>query len=247
MAEPRYRILIAEDERPLRDGLKLNMEIEGYEVLEAPDGARALEVLRTHKLDLAILDVMLPEIDGFTVCKTARLEGIRVPILFLTAKGSSTDRVEGLRIGGDDYLSKPFNLEELILRVQKLIVRRDEGTANLTDLEHYSFGKNEINFRTYSIIDKDGKSRELTRKEAMLLKLLISKKNEVVSREEILESVWGYDVFPSTRTIDNFISAFRKYFEPNPRQPIYFFSVRGVGYKFSPPREKKFSDTEATQ
>lgn len=241
MAEAQYRILIAEDERPLRNGLRLNLEMEGYQVIEAEDGPKALEVLRSHKLDLAILDVMLPGIDGFTICKTTRLEGNRVPILFLTAKGSSADRVEGLRIGGDDYLSKPFNLEELILRVQKLIVRREVGSSNLAELETYAFGPNSIDFRSYRIKDKDGVERELTRKESMLLKLLVSKMDEVVSREEILETVWGYDVFPSTRTIDNFISTFRKYFEPNPRQPIYFFSVRGVGYKFSPPREKKFS------
>ncbi len=235
MAEVTYRVLLAEDERPLREGLRLNLVLDGYEVIEAADGKRALEVLRTHKLDLAILDVMLPELDGFTVCKTIRAEGNRTPILFLTAKGGSSDRVEGLRIGGDDYLSKPFNLEELLLRVKKLIVRRETGGGALAELDTYSFGENHIDFNSFIITDKQGRSQTLSKKEIMLLRLLISKKGVVVSREEILETVWGYDVFPSTRTIDNFISAFRKYFEPNPRQPIYFFSVRGVGYKFSPP------------
>lgn len=234
MTATKYRVLLAEDERPMREGLKLNLELEGYEVVEAPDGRKALDVLRTHKLDLAILDVMLPEVDGFAVCKTARVEGIRTPILFLTAKGSSSDRVEGLKIGGDDYLSKPFNLEELLLRVGKLIVRKEAGSSSLSDLTEYTFGENYINFESYRIRDKDGNEQELSKKEMMLLKLLVTRKGQVVSREEILETVWGYDVFPSTRTIDNFISAFRKYFEPNPRQPIYFFSVRGVGYKFSP-------------
>ncbi len=234
MTDVTYRILLAEDERPLREGLKLNLELEGYEVIEAADGRRAIEVLRTHKLHLAILDVMLPDLDGFTVCKTARLEGNRTPILFLTAKGSGQDRVEGLKIGGDDYVAKPFHLEELLLRVGKLIMRKEEGSRTISELTEYSFGNNKVDFTTYRIIDKEGTERELSKKEIMLLKLLISKKGEVVSREEILETVWGYDVFPSTRTIDNFISAFRKYFEPNPRQPIYFFSVRGVGYKFSP-------------
>ncbi len=234
MSETSYRILLVEDERQLREGLKLNLELEGYEVVEAEDGRRALDVLRTHKLDLAILDVMLPELDGLTVCKTARVEGIRTPVLILSAKGTGADRIEGLRIGADDYLAKPFHLEELLLRVSKLIVRHEEGQPHLADIHRFKFGKCSINFETYKIVDKYGQEQELSKKEIMLLKLLVSKKGLVVSREEILETVWGYDVFPSTRTIDNFISAFRKYFEPNPRQPIYFFSVRGVGYKFSP-------------
>lgn len=235
MSEAKYRILLVEDERPLREGLRLNLELEGYDVIEAEDGRRALEVLRTHKLDLCILDVMIPEIDGFSVCRSARIEGIKTPIMFLSAKGSGNDRVEGLRLGADDYVAKPFHLEELMLRVSKLIVRREEGQVHLADLREYRFGGCAIHFDTYKIIDKHGEELEISRREVMLLKLLIGKKGQVVSREEILETVWGYDVFPSTRTIDNFISAFRKYFEPNPRQPLYFFSVRGVGYKFSPP------------
>ncbi|MFM9985355.1 MAG: response regulator transcription factor, partial [Flavobacteriales bacterium] len=152
---------------------------------------------------------------------------------FLSAKGSGKDRVEGLRIGGDDYLSKPFELEELLLRVSKLIKRRDMAMASLADLTEYSFGPCEIHFLNYRIKDKNGSDHELSKKEIMLLKLLIQRDNEVVSREEILEKVWGYDVFPSTRTIDNYILAFRKYFEPDSRQPRYFHSVRGVGYKFT--------------
>lgn len=240
--EQKYRILLAEDEKPLREALALNLELEGYEVISVPDGTQALDVFRQQKLDLAILDVMLPGMDGFSVCRAVRTEGNKTPILFLTAKGSTNDRIEGLRIGGDDYLPKPYSLEELLLRVQKLIVRRDAGSERLSDVDEYTFGDNKINFKTYRIIDKEGREQELSKKEVMLLRLLTSRKDEVVSREEILETVWGYDVFPSTRTIDNFISTFRKYFEPNPRQPIYFFSVRGVGYKFSPPIEKKFSD-----
>lgn len=232
--EVRYRILLAEDEKPMRDALKLNLELDGYEVVEAGDGNKALDVLRHQKIDLAILDVMMPGVDGFSVCQTARVEGNNTPVLFLTAKGATTDRIEGLKIGADDYMSKPFALEELMLRIQKLIVRRGTASSSLADVDEYTFGPNKVNFKTYEIIDKDGKESTLSKKEIALLKLLIQKKDEVVSREEILEVVWGYDVFPSTRTIDNFISAFRKYFESNPRQPQYFFSVRGVGYKFSP-------------
>ena len=228
-----YRILVVEDEESLSAMLKLNLEIEGYQVITVFDGKSALDKLRHQAFDLAILDVMIPEIDGFAVCQTIRLEGNKTPILFLSAKGTGKDRVEGLKLGGDDYLTKPFDLEELILRVGKLIVRKDEGSRMLGDLNEYSFGGCNINFLNFNIIDKEGQEHPLSKKEIMLLKLLISKQGEVVSREEILEKVWGYDVFPSTRTIDNYILAFRKYFEPDSRNPRYIHSVRGVGYKFS--------------
>jgi two-component system alkaline phosphatase synthesis response regulator PhoP len=153
-----------------------------------------------------------------------------VPIIFLTAKDTSADRIAGLKKGADDYLTKPFHLEELLLRVNNLLRRTSKSPANTPD--EYSFGNNKVNFKTYEAEGVNGKLT-LTRKEAMLLKLLIDRKNEVVSRHQILQSVWGYDVFPSTRTIDNFILSFRKYFEPEPRRPRYFHSVRGVGYKFT--------------
>lgn len=231
--QKRYKVLVVEDERALRETLCLNFELEGYQVISSKNGREALEVFRTHKLDLAILDVMMPEIDGFSVCRTVRFENNHTPILFLTAKGTGADRIEGLRIGADDYLTKPFNLEELLLRAEKLIRRADQLPI-VDELESFEFGKCSVNFKSYRIVDKEGETRVLTRKEIMLLKLLIQKKELVVSREEILEQVWGFDVFPSTRTIDNFISTFRKYFEDNPRQPKHFFSVRSVGYKFSP-------------
>jgi two-component system alkaline phosphatase synthesis response regulator PhoP len=228
-----YRILLVEDEESLANMLKLNLESEGFSVVHAADGPSALEKFRSQAFDLAILDVMLPELDGFTVCQTIRLEGNKTPILFLSAKGTGRDRIEGLKIGGDDYLSKPFDLEELILRVGKLIQRKDEGKKPIGDMEEYAFGPNKVNFLNFTIVDKGGQEHLLSKKEIMLLKLLIQRQGEVVSREEILEKVWGYDVFPSTRTIDNFLLSFRKYFEPDSRQPIYFQSVRGVGYKFS--------------
>ncbi len=230
----KYRVLLLEDELALRKGIALNLEMEGYDVVAIDNGPDGLEALRNQRFDMAILDVMLPGIDGFTICKTVRLEGNTTPIMFLTAKNTGPERVEGLKLGADDYLSKPFHLEELLLRVSKLIVRKDHRQTSLATLDEFKFGPCHVNFKTYRIVDKDGEERTLSKKEIMLLKLLIQKKDEVVSREEILESVWGYDVFPSTRTIDNYILAFRKYFEPNPRQPQHFFSVRGVGYKFSP-------------
>jgi two-component system alkaline phosphatase synthesis response regulator PhoP len=197
------------------------------------DGLSALEKFRSQAFDLAILDVMLPQLDGFAVCQTIRLEGNTTPILFLSAKGTGKDRIEGLRIGGDDYLAKPFDLEELLLRVSKLIRRKEQANSTLADLTSYSFGPNSINFLNFTIRDHQGHEHVISKKEIMLLKLLIQRKGEVVSREEILEKIWGYDVFPSTRTIDNYILSFRRYFESDSRNPVYFHSVRGVGYRFT--------------
>jgi len=229
----KYRILLVEDEESLGTALTLNLGLEGYQVIHVKDGHAALEKFRNQAFDLAILDVMLPLLDGFAVCQTIRLEGNTTPILFLSAKGTGKDRVEGLRIGGDDYLAKPFDLEELLLRVSKLIRRREQQQSTLADLNEYSFGPNHINFLNFTIRDQNGEEILISKKEIMLLKLLIQRKGEVVSREEILEKIWGYDVFPSTRTIDNYILSFRKYFEPDSRNPIYFHSVRGVGYRFT--------------
>ncbi len=229
----KYRILVVEDEESLITALTINLELEGYHVVAARNGHVALDKFRNQHFDLAILDVMLPLMDGFSVCQTIRLEGNTTPVLFLSAKGSGKDRVEGLKIGGDDYLTKPFDLEELMLRVRKLI-RRHEGSHSLADIYEYSFGKlNHINFLNFTIRGCNGQETVISKKEIMLLKLLIQRKGEVVSREEILEKVWGYDVFPSTRTIDNYILAFRKYFEADSRNPHHFHSVRGVGYRFT--------------
>lgn len=233
MAGEAYRILLVEDEENIADAVKMNLELEGYHVTLATTGKSALERLRGARYDLCIMDVMLPGVDGFSITRTIRLENNKVPILFLTAKDASSDRVEGLRIGGDDYLVKPFNLEELLLRVEKLIVRKKEFPQAKADMEEYTFGANRVNFMTFEVEGIDGKRRSLSKREIKLLKLLIAKKGEVVSREEILETVWGYDVFPSTRTIDNYILAFRKYFENDPKSPEHFHSVRGVGYKFT--------------
>ncbi len=173
---------------------------------------------------------MIPNIDGIAVCENIRLHNATVPIMFLSAKSSAEDRILGLKKGGDDYLTKPFNLEELLLRIRKLLSRKDDG-ENKTVYLDYEFGENYVNFDSYEAKGVSG-NFSLTKKEALLLKLLIENKNEVVSREKILQTVWGYSVYPSTRTIDNFILAFRKYFEPDPKNPVYFKSLRGVGYKF---------------
>ena len=172
---------------------------------------------------------MLPEVDGFQLCEQIRLENLEVPIMFLTAKDTTLDRVLGLKKGADDYLTKPFNLEELLLRVRNLIRRTTKDPVQ--SAETVEFGTNKINFITFEATGQKG-DFNLTKKEAMLLKLLIDRKNEVVSRQQILQAVWGYDVYPSTRTIDNFLLSFRKSFEKDPKRPTFFLSVRGVGYKF---------------
>ncbi|MCO4292482.1 response regulator transcription factor [Solitalea sp. MAHUQ-68] len=227
------RILLVEDEEHLLEAIKLNLELEGYHVTTAMDGKKALRLIKEERFNLVLLDVMLPEIDGFQVAETIRLQNYDVPILFLTAKNTSEDRVMGLKKGADDYLTKPFNLEELILRVGILVKRSLRNTEEGKSLNTYKIGDKEINFTSFELTTDDGITTMLTKKEVMLLKLLIERKGEVVSREQILETVWNYDVFPSTRTIDNFILSFRKYFEPNPKEPRYFHSIRGVGYKFT--------------
>ncbi len=223
------RILLVEDEEHIRDIVRLNLEMDGYEVVEADNGPDAVRFTEEQHFDLLILDVMLPETDGFAVCEQVRLKNTEVPIIFLTAKDSPADRIKGLKRGADDYLTKPFNLEELQLRVANLIKRSKKTPVN--ELNEYSFGGNRVNFSTFEATAKQG-DFQLTKKEAMLLKLLVERKGEVVSRQQILQAVWGYDVYPSTRTIDNFILAFRKYFEVDPKNPKFFLSVRGVGYRF---------------
>ena len=233
MATKKFSILLVEDEENLHEALKLNLELEGYEISSSYDGAQALKMISQEHFDLLILDVMLPEIDGITVCETIRLNNTELPILILSAKNSSADRVLGLKKGADDYLTKPFNLEELLLRVDKLIKKSEQISTKQPLPAIYKFGKNKIDFKAAESFNKNGVKFELTKKELMLLKLLIENKNEVVTREKILQAVWGYNVYPTTRTIDNFILNFRKYFEEDSRNPRYFHSARGVGYKFT--------------
>jgi two-component system alkaline phosphatase synthesis response regulator PhoP len=233
MQQKKLSILLVEDEENLQDALKLNFEMEGYDVTSAYDGAEALKALHNEYFDLIILDVMLPEIDGIAVCENIRLTNNEIPILMLSAKNQSADRVLGLKKGADDYLTKPFNLEELLLRVSLLINKSQKISAKEPITEEFNFGKNLINFKSLQCTTKLGEVVALTKKEAMLLKLLIENKNEVVTREKILQSVWGYNVYPTTRTVDNFILNFRRYFEDDSRNPVYFHSVRGIGYKFT--------------
>lgn len=226
------KILLVEDEEHLLKTIQLNLELEGYSVSTAVTGIEALKEFRKKNFNLIILDVMLPEMTGFDVCEQIRKENSAVPILFLTAKGSGADKIQGLKLGADDYLTKPFNLEELLLRVQILVRRGGPEKEKPKSIENYSFGGNEVNFITYEIKGINRRA-ELSKREIALLKLLIERKGEVISREEILDEVWGTDAYPSSRTIDNYILAFRKYFEKNQREPQHFHSIRGVGYKFT--------------
>jgi two-component system alkaline phosphatase synthesis response regulator PhoP len=226
------RILLVEDEENLRSTIVLNLELEGYDVQSAVNGKEALQMFRSNRFDIVVLDIMLPEINGLDVCREIRKESRNVFILFLSARSMGSERIEGLKAGADDYLSKPFNLEELLLRIEILLKRRPQ-LAKTVILNSTNINGRSVNFETYQFTAIDGKITSLSKKETLLLKLLIEKKNQVVSREEILEQVWGYETFPTGRTIDNFILAFRKYFESDPSKPKHFISVRGVGYKFS--------------
>jgi two-component system, OmpR family, alkaline phosphatase synthesis response regulator PhoP len=227
------RILLVEDEEHLHEAIKMNLEIENYLVTSVYKGKDAISKFKLGRYDLIILDVMLPGMNGFDICQTIRLEDKSTPILFLTAKNSSQDRVKGLKVGADDYLAKPFNLEELMLRLDNLIKRSSTDNIDV-QIDQFSLGSFTINFKSYEVISDSGEKTRLTQRQLMLLRLLIEKRNQVVSRQEILEKIWGYDVYPSTRTIDNVILAFRKIFEKNVSPHTYFKSIRGVGYKLTP-------------
>ncbi len=226
------RILLVEDEENLRSTIALNLELEGYDVQCAVNGKEALQLFKANRFDMVVLDIMLPEINGLDVCREMRKENRNVFILFLSARSMGSERIEGLKAGADDYLSKPFNLEELLLRIEILLKRKPQ-VAGSNNVNSITINGRNINFDTYQYTTADGNIESLSKKETLLLKLLIEKKNQVVSRDEILEQVWGYETFPTGRTIDNFILAFRKYFETDPSKPKHFISVRGVGYKFS--------------
>ena len=226
------RILLAEDEKNLRDTITLNLELEGYEVVSVADGKMALKMFDEQRFNVVILDIMMPEFNGIEVCRKIRLTNSDTPILFLTAKGTTEDKLNGFKAGGDDYITKPFNLDEFLARIRVLVKFSLRQLHQDSGLSSYSFGPNHVDFKTFKATGYSGQEIKLTKKEALLLKLLLDRKNQVVSRQQILQYVWGYDVYPSTRTIDNFILSFRKYFESDPKNPQYIQSIRGVGYKF---------------
>ena len=230
------RILIVEDDVHIAEGLRLNLSLKGYDVKISPDGVSGIHDWKEWKPDLIVLDIMLPGIDGLAVLRNIRLEDERLPILILSARGEIEDRIKGLSWGVDDYLAKPFNLDEFLLRVERLIKRssweREESTSTGAPVGSiYKFGKNVIDFEKFTAVCSCGKVT-LTEQEVKLLKLFIANRGKPLSRNELLEIGWGYTGSTPTRTVDNFIVRFRKYFEDNPHEPVFFRSLRSVGYIF---------------
>ncbi len=229
------QVLVVEDEPALAQALADNLEAEGLAVSIARDGAQALERWQALEPDLVVLDVMLPRLDGLEVCRRMRALGYTTPVLFLSARGQPEERVEGLRVGGDDYLGKPFHLPEFLLRVQNLLRRR----AQTRTAPSYHFAGHRIDFASWTAHLKDGRKEPLSERELAILRLFIERAGEVVSRDEILDRVWGQEVYPSSRTIDNFVVRLRRLFEPDPQHPVHFHTVWGVGYRFTPTPEPK--------
>jgi two-component system alkaline phosphatase synthesis response regulator PhoP len=226
-------ILIVEDEELLRETLTLNLELEGYEVTAVGDGSEALNAVEHAHYDLIIMDIMMPELDGISATETLRIRNYDGPILMLSAKNTGADRIAGLKKGADDYLTKPFHLEELLLRTEKLIDKNKKIGVAKPLIDTYSFGGNTIHFHQGVAVNFKGEEISLSKKEVMLLRLFSDNPHDIISREKILQTVWGYQVYPTTRTIDNFILNFRKYFERDSRNPVHFHSVRGMGYRFT--------------
>ncbi len=227
-------ILLVEDEENLHEAIRLNLDMEGYNVSSVFNGRNAVLKVKEKKFDIIILDVMLPDVNGFDICETIRLDDEQTPILFLTAKSDVDDKIKGLTIGGDDYLTKPFNIEELLLRIKLLLKRSTNEVDDEHTLVTYRIGELIVDFNSFEVVDENQNVTPLTKKQVNLLKLLIEKENQAVSRQEILEKVWGYEIYPTTRTIDNVILSFRKIFEKNTAPNTFFKSIRGVGYKFTP-------------
>jgi two-component system alkaline phosphatase synthesis response regulator PhoP len=225
------KILIVEDEPDMVLGLKDNFEFEGYEVTTASDGQMGLERARALKPDLVILDIMLPKLSGLEVCKTLRGEGFETPIIMLTARGQEIDKVVGLELGADDYVTKPFSIRELLARV-RAILRRTEGTKKR--LARYKFGDVELDFEIYRAT-RGGSPLDLSPREFELLRYLIERKGETVSRDQLLEDVWGYESYPSTRTVDTHIAKLRAKIGDSGSEPRFILTIHGVGYKFVDP------------
>jgi DNA-binding response OmpR family regulator len=221
------RLLIIEDEAPMRTALVETLKAEGYRVLSAADGPSGLELACTEPFDLLLLDVMMPGLDGFAVCRELRKRGRSMPVLMLTAKGQVDDRVEGLDSGADDYLVKPFSLRELLARVRALLRRKEREEAIGNEIV---IGGATIDFAK-RLLTRGGERFDLSEKELGMLRLLAADSGETVSREKFLDVVWGYHAYPSTRTVDNFIAALRTKLEQDPANPRHLVTVRGVGYR----------------
>ena len=222
------RVLVVEDDPAILRGLADNLAFESHEVLTATDGEDACTVIRDKKPDLIILDLMLPRLSGYEVCRKMRSEGIMTPIVMLTARGQEADRVLGLDLGADDYVSKPFSIRELMARV-RAILRRSQSPRRMRD--ELRFDGVVVDFRRYDA-RKHGAPLEMTRKEFGVLRLLVSRAGEVLTRDDLLNEVWGYEATPTTRTVDNHVASLRAKLEPTPSQPAHLLTIHGVGYKW---------------
>jgi DNA-binding response OmpR family regulator len=222
------KVLVVEDDLAILRGLADNLRFEGYDVQTAVDGEEAYRAQRLYKPDLIVLDLMLPRMSGLELCKKLRAEGLHTPILMLTARSEESDRVLGLDIGADDYMTKPFSIRELAARI-RAVLRRTQSASTLPD--ELQFGQIEVNFKRYEV-RRRGKPVEMTRKEFAILRLLAARAGEVVTREQLLDEVWGYDAYPISRTVDNHVAALRAKLETNPAVPEHILTVHGVGYKF---------------
>jgi DNA-binding response OmpR family regulator len=222
------KILLVEDEPQMQRGMKDNLEFEGYDVDVASDGKAGLQQLLDNSYDLVLLDVMLPHMSGFDVCRKAREKGVTTPVIMLTARGEEIDKVLGLELGADDYVTKPFGLRELLARV-KAVLRRSEGATG-GSLQKMVLGSVEIDFATYNA-SRSGESLQMTPKEFEILKFLWQHRNNAVSRDQLLTNVWGYDESISTRTVDNFILKLRQKIEDDPAHPKHIITIHGLGYK----------------
>jgi two-component system, OmpR family, alkaline phosphatase synthesis response regulator PhoP len=224
------KILLVEDETGLREMIALNLELEGFKVISVSDGQLALTyTTELNQFALIILDVMLPHVSGFDLCREFRKHTV-VPILFLSAKGTTTDRIAGLKLGANDYLPKPFDLEELLLRVSILAGKSSSESQS----QHLKIGNKDVDFETFEVRENGVTTATLSKREIELLHLFQLNAGKVVSRNMILDEIWGVEQFPTSRTIDNYILNFRKVFEQDAKNPVFFHSIRGVGYKFTP-------------
>ncbi|QQS36679.1 MAG: response regulator transcription factor [Ignavibacteriales bacterium] len=224
------KILVVDDEQNMRTGLKDNLEFEGYEVETANDGEQGLKKILDNGYNLIILDVMMPKKSGFEVCKEARKAGVTTPIILLTAKGEEIDKVLGLELGADDYVTKPFSLRELLARVKAVLRRGDDSNSEKQKDNFAKIGRLEINFATYNAAEHDNPV-QLSHKEFEILHFLWKKRNSTVSRDDLLTEIWGYDESPTTRTVDNFILKLRQKIEKDPNHPQIIITVHGIGYK----------------
>lgn len=242
----KMRILIVEDDAHIAEGLKLNLSLQGYEAAIAGTGTDGLRLWKEYNPHMIVLDIMLPGLDGLSVLRHIRLEDEKLPVLILSAKGEPDDRIKGFSYGVDDYLAKPFRLEEFLLRIERLLTRaswnrdrsatagHEEPGTGAGEIQSYTFGGNTIDFTTLTAVCRQG-TIQLTEQEARLLRVFIANRGKPLSRKILLEVGWGYSGVTTTRTVDNFIVRLRKYFEDDPQNPLHFRSLRSVGYRFDHP------------